>query len=242
MGRRMKLLVSIVNIDEARIALKAGCDIIDIKNPDEGSLGANHPKVIKEIVKSVGKFKEISATIGDLPNLPGTASLAAYGAASLGVKYVKAGMYGVKEVEDAIKLARWISEAIRSLPRKVNLILCGYGDANFIGSVHPKYLNYIACKSDADGILIDLKSKNSKTLFDYLNYEELSCIVNEAHNAGLTVALAGGLSRDHVYILEKLGIDIMGVRRSVCTDGDWTRSKLSYTKLRDLYLLINKKT
>jgi len=37
----MKLLVSPINVEEANICKIAGADIIDVKNPKEGSLGAN---------------------------------------------------------------------------------------------------------------------------------------------------------------------------------------------------------
>lgn len=39
----MKLLVSPINKEEAIAAYKGGADIIDVKNPKEGSLGANFP-------------------------------------------------------------------------------------------------------------------------------------------------------------------------------------------------------
>ena len=49
----MKLLVSPVNKEEAIIASKGGADIVDVKNPKEGSLGANFPWIIKEIKEAV---------------------------------------------------------------------------------------------------------------------------------------------------------------------------------------------
>jgi len=234
----MKLLVSVINSLEARTVLDAGCDIIDIKNPLEGSLGANHPNIIREIVKLVNGSVEISATIGDLPNLPGTASLAALGAASLGVNYIKAGIYDVKRVDEAVKLSRWIVEAINSFSLPTKVIICGYGDAEYIGSIHPRQLPFIAYKSEASGILIDLKSKTSETIFDYLSHEEISSIVKKAHDFGLTVALAGGLGKEHINILRNLEIDIMGVRRNVCNNMRWTECRISYDKVKEMYNLV----
>jgi uncharacterized protein (UPF0264 family) len=77
----LKLLVSVVNKAEALDSLRGGAHILDVKNPKEGSLGANFPRVIKQVREVTPKTLEVSATIGDLPNLPGTASLAALGAA-----------------------------------------------------------------------------------------------------------------------------------------------------------------
>ena len=42
----MKLLVSPMNVQEAIASEQGGADIIDVKNPREGSLGANFPWVI----------------------------------------------------------------------------------------------------------------------------------------------------------------------------------------------------
>jgi len=103
----MKLLISPKDEVEALEAALGGADIIDIKNPGEGSLGANFPWVIKKI-KEIADLKdlEVSATIGDL-NLPGTASLAALGAASCGIDYVKVGLK-----VDSEKKAKAVAKAV----------------------------------------------------------------------------------------------------------------------------------
>ena len=80
----MRLLVSVVDAGEARAAAAAGADIVDVKNPAEGSLGAPSPAVIAGIRAAVPAELPVSAAIGDMPNLPGTAALAALGAARSG--------------------------------------------------------------------------------------------------------------------------------------------------------------
>lgn len=86
-----------MNIEEARAALAGGADIIDVKNPKEGSLGANFPWAIRAVADLARGAAPVSATIGDLPFKPGTASLAALGAAVSGAEYVKAGLLGAKD-------------------------------------------------------------------------------------------------------------------------------------------------
>ena len=66
----MQLLVSPRDIPEARKSLAA--DIIDVKKPSEGSLGANFPWVIREI-KALST-KPVSAAIGDFDYKPGGAA------------------------------------------------------------------------------------------------------------------------------------------------------------------------
>ena len=93
----MKLLISPKNKGEAIEAIMGGANIIDVKNPNEGALGANFPWVIKEIIEIVPENVETSCTIGEMPTLPGSISLAARGATSIGVNYIKAGLSGLKK-------------------------------------------------------------------------------------------------------------------------------------------------
>ena len=43
----MELLISVVGEDEVGAAVAGHADIVDVKNPREGSLGANFPHVIR---------------------------------------------------------------------------------------------------------------------------------------------------------------------------------------------------
>ncbi len=83
-----------MNETEAAQAITDGADIIDVKNPLEGSLGASYPWTIKRIKDITPKHILLSCTIGEAPEIPGSMSLAALGAASLGVNYVKVGLKG----------------------------------------------------------------------------------------------------------------------------------------------------
>ncbi|MEM3507085.1 MAG: (5-formylfuran-3-yl)methyl phosphate synthase [Candidatus Bathyarchaeia archaeon] len=234
----MKLLVSVINEDEALEAIKGGCDILDIKNPKEGSLGANHPSITRRIVELFKNKAKISVTIGDLPNLPGTASLAALGAASLGVDYIKAGLYGVKSFNEALSLMDWIVKAVKEFYPEVKIIACGYADYNLINSLNPINLPAIAYESNANGILIDVKNKTSKKLFQYLSLEALSGIIDKAHEYGLTVALAGALSKEDIGIVKKLKADIIGVRRCVCDKHKWLNGKVKSEKVKEMLIVI----
>jgi (5-formylfuran-3-yl)methyl phosphate synthase len=102
----MRLLVSVTDADEARVAVEAGVDIVDVKNPAEGSLGAPGPGVIGRVRKVVPPERPVSAAIGDMPNLPGTAALAALGAARSGAAYVKVGLWGTSATDEAVAVLR----------------------------------------------------------------------------------------------------------------------------------------
>jgi uncharacterized protein (UPF0264 family) len=43
----MQLLISVVAAEEVSAALQGGADIVDVKNPAEGALGASLPHIIR---------------------------------------------------------------------------------------------------------------------------------------------------------------------------------------------------
>ena len=91
-----------------------GVDIIDVKNVNEGSLGAQFPWCTREIVELTARYGvRTSATLGDLPFKPGTAALAAYGAAQVGVTYIKAGLYGLNTYDQACEMMDAVRKAVR---------------------------------------------------------------------------------------------------------------------------------
>lgn len=223
----LKLLVSVVNRTEALEAVKGKAHIIDVKNPKEGSLGANFPRVIRQVKEVVPDHIEVSATIGDLPNLPGTASLAALGATISGANYVKAGLFGVKTPAEATILMNEVCRAVKDHDNASKVIAAGYADFNKVGCLNPLKLPSVAYKAEADGVMIDVKIKSSESkLFDFLGDNELKKFVEEAHNFNLIAALAGSLDRQDVPRLYELGVDVIGIRRAVCSKRDRLNGKV----------------
>jgi uncharacterized protein (UPF0264 family) len=237
----LKLLVSVVNKTEAVDSIKGGADILDVKNPKEGSLGANFPRVIREVKEVMPKNLELSATIGDLPNLPGTASLAALGAAVSGVDYVKVGLFGVKTSEEATTLMTEVVRAVKEYDSDLKTIASGYADFRYVGCVSPMELPTVAHKAGADGVLVDVKIKNGKdNLFSFLSDERLGDFVTQAHNYNLLAALAGSLDKQYIQRVHSLGADIIGVRGAVCSKKDRLAGKLESEKVAEFAEEISK--
>ncbi|MGB9693349.1 MAG: (5-formylfuran-3-yl)methyl phosphate synthase, partial [Fervidobacterium sp.] len=198
-GCRIKLLVSVTNEGEAIEALKGGAHIIDVKNPKEGSLGANFPRIIKRVREMVNGNIEVSATIGDLPNLPGTASLAALGATVSGADYIKAGLFGVKNTSETLYLLKEVCRAVKDFDPSLKVIAGGYADYKSVGCFNPLKLPEIAHAAGADGVIIDVKVKSTMTkIFRLISVTELKKFVDEAHKFNLIVAIAGSLDKSDV--------------------------------------------
>ena len=241
MGEILKLLVSVVNKAEALDSINGGADILDVKNPKEGSLGANFPRIIKEVKEVTPKNLELSATIGDLPNLPGTASLAALGAAVSGVDYVKVGLFGVKTVEETIILMTEVVRAVKEYDIGLKTIACGYADFRTVECLNPLELPLVAHKAGADGVLVDVKIKDGQSnLFTFLADEELKELVDNAHEHNLLAALAGSLDTTDISRIHGLGADIIGVRGAVCTKKDRVSGKLEEEKVAAFAKAISK--
>jgi uncharacterized protein (UPF0264 family) len=237
----LKLLISVVNKAEALDSINGGADILDVKNPKEGSLGANFPRVIRQVKEVTPKNLELSATLGDLPNLPGTASLAALGAAVSGVDYVKAGLFGVKTSEEATALMTEVVRAVKEYDSGLKTIASGYADFRTVGCVNPLELPMVAHNAGADGVLVDVKVKDGKTnLFSFLADEEFKELVDAAHDYGLLAALAGSLDTQDIPRVHRLGADIIGVRGAVCAKKDRVSGKLEQEKVTAFVEAISK--
>lgn len=212
----MQLLVSVVHEEEVGPAVAGGADIIDVKNPEEGSLGANFPRVIRRVRELTPPTVPVSAAIGDAPNLPGTIALAAAGAATCGVQYVKVGLLGPREPREALRLLTEVCRAAREQDPSVRIMATAYADAHRIGSLLPLDLPAVAAEAGADGCMLDTASKTGATLLSELGADELEDFVARCRDSGLVCALAGSLREQDVPRIHELGPDIIGFRTAAC--------------------------
>jgi len=212
----MKLLVSPINKEEAIIASRGGADIVDVKNPKEGSLGANFPWVIRDIKEVVNGRQPISATIGDFNYKPGTAALAAMGAAAAGADYIKVGLYDIQTEAQALELLTKITRAVKDYDPSKKVVASGYSDYKRINSISPFLLPAVAAEAGVDVVMVDTGIKDGKSTFEFMDERELKEFTDLAHEHGLENAIAGSLKFEDLPVLERIGPDIIGVRGMVC--------------------------
>jgi len=229
----MELLVSVVTTEEADAAIEGGADIIDIKNPSEGSLGANFPHIIREIVGRVPPPLKSSATLGDVPNLPGTISLAGMGAALCGVNYIKVGLMGVRTPGEALFLLKQLNRAVKATNPRAKVIAAGYADAPMVNALNPLVLPSISLEAGIEGCMIDTAVKDGRNLFHHLSREQLKGFVTETHTYGLICALAGALLEEDLPAIQDLGADIAGLRTAVC-EGDRIHGRITRSKVQKI--------
>ena len=223
-----------MNENEALEAIAGGADVIDVKNPNEGALGANYPWIIKRIREITPKNLEVSCTLGEVPNLPGSISLAALGAASLGVNYIKVGLNGLKTPKEATFLLENVKKAAKNCSPKIKVAAAGYADSEKIGSIDPMLIPEIAFKAHVDLAMLDTAVKDGKNLFDNLSIKQLRKFVEDTHEHGLEAALAGSLRKQDIPVVYKLGADVAGLRGAACTNGDRLKGQISRKLVQEL--------
>jgi dihydroneopterin aldolase len=198
-------LASVRDEAEAAIALSAGADIIDLKEPRRGALGALGRETTCSIVSLIDGRAPVSATIGDVPMQPETIGEAVLEKAACGVDYVKFGLFPDGD-------ARRCLAALRPLALRVPLIVVLFADRL------PDFDAVAAAAADmgASGLMLDTADKGSGSLLAHLDPLELATFVTQARSHGLTVGLAGSLRAADVPDLLPLAPDLLGFRGALC--------------------------
>jgi len=201
-------LASVRDAEEADLAIRAGADIIDLKDPAQGALGALPGEAIGACVRCVAGRTPVSATIGDLPLRGDGAASAVRATAALGVEYVKLGLFPGSDPSFRLDLGSRGSNGFR-------LILVLFADALPDFDPIP-----FAARIGASGLMFDTLGKGSGTLTDHLPCAELAEHVAAARASRLTVGFAGSLGPEALPHLLALEPDLLGFRGALCRNGD----------------------
>jgi (5-formylfuran-3-yl)methyl phosphate synthase len=225
----MRLLVSVVDASEARVAAAAGADIIDVKDPSLGALGEAAPRVVRAVRDATPHHLPVSAALGDGPFAPEVAAGLAQGAAASGAAFVKLGLRHTSLAAAAAGLRA----ARESLPHGVRLVVAGFADATRAGAPAPADLPELAAVVGAQGCLLDTAVKDGRGLFDWLDEAELREFVRACRARELFSALAGSLRVEDLARLGPIGPDLVGVRGAACL-GDRVGGRVDAARVRAL--------
>jgi uncharacterized protein (UPF0264 family) len=225
----MRLLISVVDAAEALVAAAAGADVIDVKDPSRGALGAASPAVVRGVRQATPGRLPVSVALGDGPFTPGDAARAAAEGAATGAAFVKLGLR-----QSTPRVAGAFLEAARtSLPEPVKLVAAGFADFARAGAPHPLDLPGLAAAAGAQGCLIDTAVKDGRGLFHWLDDAQLTAFVEACRAHGLFTALAGSLRTEDLGRLARIGPDLVGVRGAVCA-GDRVGGRVDADRVRAL--------
>jgi uncharacterized protein (UPF0264 family) len=225
----MRLLVSVVDAAEARVAAAAGADVIDVKDPGQGALGAAAPDVVRAVRAATPARLPVSAALGDGPFTAEAAARAAAAAAGSGAAFVKLGLRDTT----AGTAAAVLRAAREALPAGARLVAAGFADFRRAGAPAPADLPAIAAAAGAHGCLLDTAVKDGRGLFAWLGERELEAFVAACRAAGLLSALAGALRLEDLGSLRAIAPDLAGVRGAACA-GDRVRGRIDAARVEAL--------
>jgi len=218
----MRLLAIVRSAEEVEAVVSGGADIVDAKEPSRGSLGAVSPEVFAQIQARVPLNLELSAALGDVANqLDVRTSIAALPVVSRPAPvYLKLGFSGVSSPRRLRALLEVACAAVREAacgaPR---IIAVAYADYRNAGCADPEVVVDAAAAAGATGVLIDTCSKGRGQLFEWVQADRLRNLVARARRAGLLTALAGGLGREQIPAVFRVGPDVVGFRGALCRSG-----------------------
>jgi dihydroneopterin aldolase len=201
------MLASVIDADEAAIALKGGADIIDFEDPRQGVLAAAPQEAIEAGLKAIStRGRRVGAALGVPP-------YEADGLARRARALIAAGVDAVKLVIDPPSLDR-LDATLRALAPEVRLVGVLWADRTPDLDCLPR-LAAIGFKS----VLLDTAEKRGKRLLDYQSPSELEAFCARCRSHGLNAALAGSLEPPDVPRLLLVAPSILGFRRALCAGG-----------------------
>ena len=202
------MLASVRSLDEALTALEGGADLIDLKEPSRGALGALDHAAVRICVQAVGARRPVSATIGDLPSMdPQLMTEAVERMAATGVDYIKIGFFSHPQAFDC-------ASALSKLSRNTRLVAVMFADEPYDLAL----VDELSCNGFA-GAMLDTAHKTGKTLRDWRTGKELGDFIARSRDVGLLTGLAGSLRREDVPALIAIGPDYLGFRGALCRNG-----------------------
>jgi len=210
----VRLLASVISAREVAV-IKDLADVIDVKDPAKGPLGAPAPETVAEIEK-LGLGKPLSVALGDAGADVGQKLSLAEKMVFSGADILKISVSFVSP-EDAVAILKTLRDRIPS--PVVKIVSAAYSDDEE-ALVTPFDLPDISKRSGIDGILIDTRYKNGRSVFDSMSVADLGAVMEKARGLRLMTALAGSINISHIKLAKDIRPDFLGVRSAITKNGD----------------------
>lgn len=220
------MLASVTGPEEAEIAIAGGADIVDLKDPANGVLGALPVARVAETVARIAGVRPTSAVVGVFPNGDADAASAVDAVAATGVDYIKVGFLPDADVGMAAR-------ALAGSARGKRLVAVLFADLE----KEPDRLITALAEAGFAGVMVDTADKSGGRLLAHIDIAQLATFVGAARNQGLLVGLAGGLEEPDVPRLLPLEPDFLGFRGVLCATHD-RRARLDLDAVRAIRALI----
>lgn len=228
------LLVSVRSAAEAIAALNGGADVIDIKEPDRGSLGAADAETIADVIGAVKGRAPVTAARGELVDLIDGDNGRALQSIPIGVALFKIGLAGCASLANWRQCWQHVAGSFVSSSSNADVrpVAVAYADWRSAQSPSPHDVLSGAIELGCPALLIDTWNKSAGSLFDQWRIEDLQEFLSTARRQNLAVVLAGSLTVEGVAAAVRLMPDLVAVRTAACDAG--RGGKVSTQRVREL--------
>jgi dihydroneopterin aldolase len=203
-----RMLASVTGPEEASIALAGGADIIDLKDPAHGALGAVDRERVRDTVALIAGQKPVSAVTGHTVMEPATVRDAAEAMVSSGVDYLKQGIFPDGDAAGCIR-------ALAPVAARTRLVAVLFADQDPDLSLLP-----LLAASGFAGAMLDTAEKTSGRLLECADLSALRRFVAACASQKLLSGLAGSLEAPDIPRLLLLGPGYLGFRGALCRPAD----------------------
>ena len=224
-----QLLISVKNSAEALIAAELSVDIIDLKDPNNGALGALDMVTSKAIISTVNRHtynQMISSTVGENHANLNDLVIEMQARASIGVNIIKIAVSALFTTPNFFAKMRQLSND------GIKVVVVFFAD-------EPIDVTWLAKLKQANfyGAMLDTKNKHNN-LTQVQTKNDLQSFTQSCHQLHLQSGLAGSLQPQHIEELLKYNSTYIGFRGGVC-ENLTRKSDLSRTKVIEAQKLLH---
>ena len=223
-----QLLISVKNVAEALIALDAGADIIDLKDPEIGALGALDEVLSLQIVQAINRRAIVSATVGEQHASLNALITSIDERAKLGVDIVKVATSKFFEEPD------FLFEITQLTNNGIKIVAVLFAD-------EPIELNLLKkCQQMGFfGAMLDTNNKQ-QNLLQVQTQSDLQMFTQKCNQHQLQYGFAGSLRPQDIANLLKFNPTYIGFRGGVC-ENNARKSSLSSNKMLEVKKMLHER-
>jgi uncharacterized protein (UPF0264 family) len=215
------LLVSVRSAPEAIAALEGGADVIDVKEPGRGALGAADAATIDSIVRAVAGRAPVTAALGEVVEFDFNDNALIDGKIPAGIELFKFGLAGCGSIDNwqdrwqaAVK--RLAASSPASAARPVAVV---YADWQAANAPEPESILQAGVELRCPALLVDTWDKSAGGLFTHWSAAQVLRFVQTARTRQLAIVLAGSLQGEEFVAAARLAPDLLAVRTAACRGG-----------------------
>jgi uncharacterized protein (UPF0264 family) len=226
--------VSVRDAAEAEDAVAAGAHLIDVKDPNAGSLGCAPLDVIEDVICTVAGRRPVSAAFGELvrftESMCGTGQPTSSGSSPRAVLDGSTRLNGLQFAKlglaDCVNRSTWTNDwqhAAARLPKGAALVAVIYADWQRAEAPPPAEVVSAGCRLGCRAMLIDTFDKQGPGLLALWSVAEIRNTIAAGRDADMITLIGGQIAQRDLSVLLPVSSDYIAVRGAVCSSSRTSR-------------------